>query len=109
FADQLLCGDKTMRAVMNGATEIDLIHPATPDPVTGNAIKISYANRLEGILSLGIYDILGNEVARPLDGVAQGAGSWQVVCDVSHLPSGQYTYRLSEGRTVISKQFVIQR
>ncbi len=109
FTASLLCGNKTLRAVMNGATEIDIVKPATPDPVTGGTVTFSYANRGEGTLTLAVYDVLGNQVALPMDRVHQGAGSWQVACDVSNLPSGQYTYRLTEGRNVISKQFVIQR
>lgn len=109
FNAQLLCGDSTMRKVMNGAKEIDFVRPATPDPVVGNTVTISYANRGEAELTLAIFDALGKEVSRPIDHVRQGAGAWQVPCDVSHLASGTYTYRLSEDRHVISKQFVIQR
>jgi hypothetical protein len=109
FTAQLICGDSTLRKVMNGIKDIDIIRPATPDPVVGNTLTISYANRAEGVTTLSIFDALGKEVTRPLDGVHQGGGAWQVPCDVSNLPSGTYTYRLSQGKSVISKQFVIQR
>ena len=109
FNAQLLCGDSTLRKVMNGAKEIDFIRAATPDPVVGSSVTIGYANRNDAVITLAIYDALGKEVARPVDRLHQSAGAWDVPCDVSNLASGTYTYRLSEGRSVISKQFVIQR
>jgi len=109
FTAALICGDSTLRKVMNGVKELDVIRPASPDPVTGNNVTISFANRGESTLTLAIFDALGKEVARPIDGAHQTAGVWAIPCDVSSLPSGTYTYRLTEGKNVISKQFVIQR
>jgi hypothetical protein len=74
---------------------------------------MKYANLGAATMTLAIYDELGNEVARPLNNVFQSAGAWQVTADVSKLPSGTYTYRLSgnsaTGPMVVSNQFVIQR
>jgi hypothetical protein len=109
FTAALICGDSTLRKVMNGIKELDVSRPASPDPVTGNKVTISFSNRGESTLTLAIFDALGKEVARPIDGAHQTAGVWAIPCDVSSLPSGTYTYRLTEGKNVISKQFVIQR
>ena len=112
FSLILRCGDATLRGLMNGQGVIDFIQPATPDPVTGSTVTFRYANRGETNITLAIYDILGHEVARPIDNVNHEAGAWQVSYDVSKLPSGTYTYRLSSsnamGQTALSKQFVIQ-
>jgi hypothetical protein len=112
----LRCGDSTMRLVMQGKGGlVNFIKPATPDPATGSSVSIGYANRAETDLTLVIYDALGREVARPVNGIHHEVGAWEVRCDVSRLPSGTYTYRLSADRplnghpVVISKQFVIQR
>lgn len=113
FSLILRCGDGTLRGIMSGAGIISFIQPATPDPVTGSTVTFRYANRGETNITLAIYDLLGREVARPVDNVNHDAGAWQVSYDVSKLPSGTYTYRLSAknamGETALSKQFVIQR
>jgi|GEM_PF-954524 len=113
FSLILRCGDSTLRGVMNGQGVISFIRPATPDPVTGSTVTFEYANRGETNITLAIFDVLGHEVARPVDNVNHDAGAWQVSYDASKLSSGTYTYRLSSsngmGKTAISKQFVIQR
>jgi hypothetical protein len=108
------CGDSTLRAVMDGqGGNIQFIGAASPDPVTGGSVTMKYANLGAATMSLAIYDALGNEVSRPVNNVYQGAGAWQVTADVSKLPSGTYTYRLSSnsatGPMAVSNQFVIQR
>jgi hypothetical protein len=114
FSLVLACGDSTLRDVMNGkGSIIQFIAPATPDPVAGGSVTMKYANNGAANLTLAIYDALGNEVARPVNNVFHNAGSWQVTTDVSKLPSGTYTYRLSgtsaTGPMAVSNQFVIQR
>ncbi len=114
FSLILACGDSTLRTVMNGqGGNISFIGAATPDPVTSGNVTMKYANLGAATMTLAIYDELGNKVARPVNNVYQSAGAWQVTADVSKLPSGTYTYRLSgnsaTGPMVVSNQFVIQR
>ncbi len=107
------CGDPTLRGFMQGGGIVAFIQPAKPDPVTGGEITFQYANWAPARLTLTIYDVLGREVARPVGNVYHEAGSWEASADVAKLPAGTYTYRLSAegnlGRSVISKQFVIDR
>ncbi len=114
FSLVLRCGDSTLKSVMlSGAVPV-YIKPATPDPVTGSSMTFEYATRGEANITLAIYDVLGHEVATPVDNVPQDAGTWQVRYDASKLPNGTYTYRLSTeqpllGGTAVSRQFVVQR
>jgi hypothetical protein len=103
------CGDQTIRDFMNGQSTFIFLQPATPDPITGNAVTLRYANRGETNITISIYDVLGHEVMRPVDNVRHAAGAWEVMADVGKLPSGTYTYRITAGNAVASKQFVIQR
>ncbi len=108
------CGDTTLRAVLDGhGSIISFVGPATPDPVSDGHVTMKYTNRGAATLTLAIYDALGNEVSRPVNNLYQEAGTWQVTTDVSKLPSGTYTYRLSgtsaTGPMVASDQFVIKR
>jgi len=113
FSLILECGDPTLRSFMQGKGIVEYIRDASPDPVTGSYVTFNYGNQTATNVTLAIYDVLGREVARPVDNVYHEAGSWQVSCNVARLPSGTYTYRLSAngraGKTVISKQFEIQR
>ncbi len=113
FALILRCGDSTLQSVMATGAAPLVILPATPDPVTGPSVTFKYATEGEKTMTLAVYDLLGHEVARPVDHVPQDAGAWQVSCNTAGLPNGTYTYRLSAqgafGATVRSGQFVIQR
>ena len=57
---------------------------------------------------LVIYDNLGREVTRLVDGT-QGAGVYHVVWDARRLPSGVYSYRLKAGPYTQSKQMVLMK
>ena len=103
------CGDQTLRDVMNGQSTLIFLQPATPDPVTGNAVTLRYANRGETNITISIYDVLGHEIMRPIDNIRHAAGAWEMMVDVGKLPSGTYTYHMTAGNFVASKQFVIQR
>lgn len=103
------CGNQILMDFMNGNSNFLFSKPAVPNPATGGHITIAYANRGETVLTMTFTDELGNEVMRPLDNVRHEAGSWQITSDVSKLPSGNYTYRLTDGHHTISKQFVIQK
>ncbi|MFI5201374.1 MAG: choice-of-anchor D domain-containing protein [Candidatus Kapaibacterium sp.] len=115
FSLILQCGDPTLRGFMQGKGIIEFIRAATPDPVTGSEVNFNYSNRAPANITLAIYNVLGQEVARPVDNIPHEAGSWQVSCNVAKLPNGTYTCRLSAdgpsiaGSTVLSKRFVIQR
>jgi len=111
----LVCGDDILRTYMQTGNVVSMIRPVSPNPVTGSSVVINYANRAPAIVTLGVYDVLGKAVARPVDAVAQAAGERTVTCDVSKLPNGTYTCRLSTvdaatgAENIVSKQFVIER
>jgi hypothetical protein len=58
--------------------------------------EIRYSLPRSGRVRLSVYDMLGREVARPVDGV-QTAGHRSSVFDASRLPNGIYFYRLVAG------------
>jgi hypothetical protein len=49
----------------------------------------------QSIVALGIYNLLGQEIARPVDRRTMGAGYQSVRFDASRIPTGVYFYRLS--------------
>lgn len=71
-----------------------------PNPFNPVA-TIQYALPVEGRVVLKVYDVLGREVARLVDGPQQ-AGRHRATFDASHLPSGTYLYRLEAAGQVIT-------
>ncbi|MBS1904152.1 MAG: IgGFc-binding protein [Bacteroidetes bacterium] len=108
----LECGDSTLRKYMiDGVPPVRII-PAVPNPVTGtsHSVALSYSQRVEGEVSLSVFDPLGKEVARLLDHAHHPAGTFQVLFDTDDLPAGSYVYRVDFGaRGVRSGRFVIER
>ena len=59
-------------------------------------------------VKLGVYDILGREVA-VLVNERRGPGSYEVTFDGSGLSSGVYVYRLIVGNFVESRKMVLMK
>jgi hypothetical protein len=57
---------------------------------------------------LEVYDMLGREVARLVEG-AQAAGVQEAVFDAAHLPSGVYLYRIEAGGQVQTGRLVLMK
>lgn len=70
------------------------------------ATSISYEIPTSGFVTLTVYDILGKQVARLVDGI-QSAGSHTVRFDGSSLRSGVYFYRIQNGAFVDTKKFIL--
>lgn len=67
---------------------------------------ISYALTEDAEVSLIVYDLLGREVARLVDG-QQRAGAHTVPFDASTLSSGTYLYRLEAGTNIQTRQMTL--
>ncbi|GJQ64439.1 MAG: hypothetical protein SCALA702_34920 [Melioribacteraceae bacterium] len=68
--------------------------------------KISYSLKEAGNVKLIVYDVLGNEVAKLVNGY-KTAGSYEVSFNASNLPSGVYIYRIKSGEYSESKKMII--
>lgn len=80
---------------------------AYPNPFNSTA-QFSYALPEQATVSLVVYDLLGKEVARVVEGI-QAAGYHQVSWDAADLPSGTYVYQLTAGEFQSSKTIVLSR
>jgi hypothetical protein len=60
------------------------------------------------VVTLKVYDLLGREVAVLVDG-KRAQGTYRVVFDASHLPSGVYVCRLTAGRHVACDKIILTR
>jgi hypothetical protein len=76
-----------------------------PNPFNPSTI-INYQLPESGFVSLKVFDILGNEVARLVDENKQ-SGIYEVVFNASNLPSGVYFYTLQASDYVSTKKMVL--
>ena len=72
------------------------LDPASPNPFCASTALRVYLPAPADV-RLGVYDLLGREVARLADGPAE-AGTHRFVLDGARLPSGTYLVRLEAGR-----------
>jgi hypothetical protein len=70
------------------------------------ATRIEYDIPRTGMVSLKIYNILGQEVATLVDG-NQIAGHYVAQFDASRLPSGMYIYSLRSGSGTLAKKMLM--
>jgi hypothetical protein len=85
-----------------GIPALNQNYPNPFNPTT----TISYELPVGGNVTLNVYDILGKQVARLVDG-NQSAGHHTVTFDGSSLRSGVYFYRIQNGTFVDSKKFIL--
>jgi len=78
-----------------------------PNPFNPSTV-IKYQIPTAGIVSLKVYDVLGNEVAKLVDEYRL-AGSYEVEFDASRLSSGVYFYMLHAGEFVQTKKMILIR
>ncbi len=76
-----------------------------PNPFNPST-TINYTLAERGIVSLKVYDVLGNEVAN-LVNTTQEAGKYDVKFDASKLSSGLYIYTLNVGNFTSSKKMML--
>ncbi len=77
-------------------------HPNPFNPLT----NISYSLSVSGDVSLIIYNLLGEEVARLVDG-HQTAGEYQTEWNASNVSSGIYFYRLQADDFVQTRKMIL--
>ncbi len=80
---------------------------AAPSPTTG-AATIRFSLDVAGEATLAVYDVLGRQVARLVDGT-MSAGTHEAAFDGSSLPAGVYVYRLTAGGQARTRTLTVAR
>lgn len=86
------------------ASRLEQNHPNPFNPAT----TIEYRIPSRGHIQLIVFDLLGREIAKLVDG-EQTPGVHRVVWDAGALPSGVYFYRLRAGAFVQTKKIMLLR
>jgi hypothetical protein len=76
-----------------------------PNPFN-NSTVISYSILQEGLATLKVYNLLGEEVAEIVNDTKQ-TGNYEVSFDATGLPSGIYFYRLRAGDFIKTKKMIL--
>ncbi|GMR25574.1 MAG: hypothetical protein BMS9Abin39_0883 [Ignavibacteria bacterium] len=76
-----------------------------PNPFNPST-RITYSISEAGLVTLLVYDMLGNEVARLVD-ENRGVGEYNVSFDASNLSNGIYLYRLQVNSNISIKKMVL--
>ena len=78
-----------------------------PNPFNPSTV-IRYQLPVASYVSLKVYDILGQEVAKLVDGI-QDAGHKSVELIASTIPSGVYVYRIQAGSFTEVKKLILMK
>lgn len=76
-----------------------------PNPFNPST-QIKYTVPEAGFVSLKVYNILGREIAEPVNGIVQ-AGEHRFTFNASALPSGIYLYRLEASNHLLVKKMMV--
>lgn len=102
--------DGTQKIV--GKTTVNLVSPEQfslgqnyPNPFNPST-KIEYAISQSSFVSLKVYNVLGEEVAK-LVNETKAPGNYEVNFNAANLPSGIYFYKLSAGSFTESKKMIL--
>jgi len=76
-----------------------------PNPFNPST-KIKYTIPFDGHTELKVYDLMGNIIST-LVSETMLAGSYEIVFDASHIPSGVYFYTLTLGEFRSTKKVIL--
>ena len=93
-----------VQSTLPDAFSLEQNYPNPFNPVT----TISYSLPVSQRVTLTVFDVLGREVARLVDG-RKTPGRHEVVFDASTLPSGVYLYRLEAGPYIETKKLLLAK
>ena len=104
YLDTITVDVETRADVLPTSTRLNQNYPNPFNPST----VISFDLSIGGLVDLGVYDVLGREVAR-LQHEVMAPGKYRIPLDSSRLSSGVYLYRLAIGGFVQTRKLMILR
>ena len=110
--DIVLKQGTTTQGVINGVTSgnelpfLYALYQNYPNPFNP-ATSINFDLPERNIVTLTIYNVLGEVIAVPVNNETRIAGRYSVAFDASNLPSGVYYYELKAGQYAETKKMVL--
>ncbi len=104
-----LCGDSTVQRALRGSLlPLDISLPE-PNPVTSSAKIGITVRQASAVVSVGVFDALGNQVASIMNNETLTSGTHQVLFDASRLASGPYYLRITDGTNTATRRVVVAK
>jgi len=92
-----------------GRVEKDVaLEPNYPNPFNPST-SIAFRIGVDGMTTLSVYDLLGQNVSTLFDGHAVAGKLYQVEFDASRLPSGLYIARLTSGSEQVMRRMILMK
>jgi Secretion system C-terminal sorting domain len=104
FGDQVTAIRNVKTSTLPKAYSLSQNYPNPFNPST----KINYELPKSGLVTLKVYNILGQEVATLFHGF-QNAGKYIATFDAGNMASGIYFYRLQSGNFNITKKMILMK
>jgi len=107
----------TVNFSLNSATSVETNLSAQPEGFTlsqnypnpfNPSTTINYAIQRSGMVTLKIYNIVGQEI-QSLVNEYQAAGNYQVTVNAQNLSSGVYFYKLQNNSTILMRKMILLR
>ena len=109
FAGLDRCGNFTIHKLLEGGTVSFKVQQITPNPVSNQA-NVGLSVQLDGVpLTMEIYNILGQREFTVMNAQPVPAGDHTTTFGTSLLQSGQYVLRVTDGTSVQSIPFVVEK
>jgi len=104
----LMNGLNDVKQVNNGSIPFEYsLSQNYPNPFNPTT-NIEFSLPKSGNVSLKVYNVLGQEVAKIFEGF-KNAGSYKVDFNASKLASGVYLYKMESGSFSVSKKLILMK
>lgn len=107
LSEETGCASDPAPDALIGESSAVLLEQNRPNPFNPST-QIGYELPEAGPVALSVYNVLGQEMVRLVDGV-QGAGSYNVAFDATGLSSGVYFYSLRTSAQTLTKMMILQK
>lgn len=99
------CGNKSLQLAISGENETALL--AYPNPFEGST-TIDFTVPVTGIVSIKVYNAIGEHVETLYEGIAEKEIEYTVVFNATEHPKGIYYYNLLGGNNInITKKLIL--
>ncbi len=109
FAFQKLCGDSVVQIALRGSFTSLTISQPEPNPMKSIAKIAVTVRAATAVVTVAVFDALGNQVSSIMDSRVLSKGTHEVQFDATHLASGPYFLRVSDGLSTMTERVVVQK
>lgn len=99
-----LCGDKSLQEYLAKGISFLQNNSIAPNPAKNSSVYAFDLHANDVVVSVGVYDALGNQVASVLNEKTLNTGHHELAIDLTTLPAGTYYVRTNAGEGWVATQ-----